>query len=571
MTRKRHEREEEGNGLRELGRVMPPSEFYQPAPCLDNQYEADSLLRGYLAWRVPAPMLRALHSELGRFGERVVTDIAALGRAAEAQPPRLVPYDAWGRRIDDIVVSDAWRELDRISAVEGLVAIAYERANGELSRVHQMAKLYLFHPSSSTYSCPLAMGDGAARFLEVHGDERTRNAFEHLTTRDPARFWTSGQWMTERTGGSDVSATSTIARPGESAGVASGAEPYRLFGTKWFTSATTSQMAIALARIDGAPAGGRGLSAFLVELRDATGALRGIRVNRLKDKLGTRALPTAELTLDGAPGTLVGGAGDGVRKIASMFNVTRVYNAVAAVAGMRRAIVLAQDYATKRMAFGKPLIEQPLHRETLADLDAVERGCFLLAFHAVELLGKEECGTATERDLGVLRLLTPVVKLYTAKHAVGVASEALEAFGGAGYIEDTGIPQLLRDAQVLPIWEGTTNVLSLDVLRAIERTDAWTAWRTDIELRLDAIDQPSLVGAVEQIRARIEALARSMQAARDASTLETNARRIAFAIAHVSASARLAEYALWSATHPAGAHDAAAAADSLTRWLASSS
>ncbi len=530
------------------------------------------MLRGYLAWRLPAPMLRDVDSELGRFGERVVTDIAALGRAAEAQPPRLVPYDPWGRRIDDIVVSDAWRELDRISAVEGLVAIAYERANGDLSRLHQMAKLYLFHPSSSTYSCPLAMGDGAARFLEVYGaDDRTRAAFEHLTTRDPAEFWTSGQWMTERTGGSDVSATSTTARPQEPTDAVSGVDCYQLFGTKWFTSATTSQMAIALARIDGAPAGGRGLSAFLIELRDENGALRGIRVNRLKDKLGTRALPTAELTLDGAPGTLVGGAGDGVRKIASMFNVTRVYNAVAAVAGMRRALALARDYATKRIAFGKPLIEQPLHRETLADLDAVARGCFLLAFHAVELLGKEECGTATERDLGVLRLLTPVVKLYTAKHAVRVASEALEAFGGAGYIEDTGIPQLLRDAQVLPIWEGTTNVLSLDVLRAIERTDAWTAWRTDIESRLDAIDESSLAGAVEQIRARIEALARSMQAARDGSTLETNARRIAFAIAHISASARLAEYALWSTTHPAGAHDSAAAADSLTRWLASSS
>jgi hypothetical protein len=273
------------------------------------------------------------------------------------------------------------------------------------------------------------------------------------------------------------------------------------------------------------------------------------------------------LTLDGAPGMLVGGAGDGVRKIASMFNVTRVYNAVAAAAGMRRAVALAEDYARRRVAFGKRLIDQPLHRDTLAELDTVARGCFLLAFHAVELLGKEECGTATERELGVLRLLTPIAKLYTAKQAVRVASEAVEAFGGAGYIEDTGIPQLLRDAQVLPIWEGTTNVLSLDVLRAIERTDAWTAWRADLEARLDGVDRPSFAAAVEQIRARIEALARSLEAARDAGTLEMNARRIAFEIARITAAARLVEYAHWCAANPAGAHDAAAAADALARWL----
>jgi putative acyl-CoA dehydrogenase len=547
---------------------MSTSEFYQAAPRLDNQYEADRLLKGYLAWRLPAPMLGEVEPELRQFGARVAGDIAVLGRLAESNPPRLVRYDPWGRRIDDIVVSDAWRELDRISAVEGLVAIAYERANGALSRVHQMAKLYLFHPSSSTYSCPLAMGDGAARFLEVFGDERTRAAFEHLTSRDPARFWTSGQWMTERTGGSDVSGTSTIASRGDSKPAAGDGDCYRLFGTKWFTSATTSQMAIALARIDGAPAGGRGLSAFLIELRDADGALCGIRVNRLKDKLGTRALPTAELTLDGAPALLVGGAGDGVRKIASMFNVTRVYNAVAAVAGMRRAVALAQDYAARRVAFGKPLVDQPLHRETLLQLDTVTRACFLLAFQAVELLGKEECGTATERELGVLRVLTPVAKLYTAKHAVRMASEAVEAFGGAGYIEDTGIPQLLRDAQVLPIWEGTTNVLSLDVLRAIERTDAWTAWRTDIAERLDDIDAPTFSSAVEQIRSRIDALARLLETARNAGTLEATARRVAFGIAHATAAVRLVEYAVWCATNPAGSRDAAAAAEAVRRWLA---
>ena len=310
------------------------AEFIQDSPKLANQYDDDPVLRSYLRWRLPAQILSDVEPDLRRLGQRAVTDILALGEDAERSPPRHVPYDAWGKRVDRIETSEAWQELDRISATEGIVATAYERAHGIHSRIDQFARLYLFAPSSALYSCPLAMTDGAARFLEVHGDESTRAAFAHLTSRDPTHFWTSGQWMTERSGGSDVASTTTIAR-------CEAGNDYRLYGLKWFTSATTSQMAMTLARIEGAAAGGAGLSVFLITLRDRDGLLRNIRVERLKDKLGTRALPTAELTLEGSPARLVGGAGEGIRKIATLFNVTRVYNAVAAVAGMRRAIALA--------------------------------------------------------------------------------------------------------------------------------------------------------------------------------------------------------------------------------------
>ena len=264
--------------------------FIQDSPQLANQYDDDAVLRSYLRWRLPPDMLADIEPDLRRLGQRAVTDILALGDEAEASPPRHVPYDAWGKRVDRIETSDAWRELDRISAAEGIVATAYERAHGAHSRIDQFARLYLFAPSSALYSCPLAMTDGAARFLEVYGDESTRSVFAHLTSRDPRHFWTSGQWMTERSGGSDVASTSTVAK-------CESGNDYRLYGLKWFTSATTSQVAMTLARIDGAPAGGAGLSVFLVTLRDRDGSLRNIRVERLKDKLGTRALPTAELTL----------------------------------------------------------------------------------------------------------------------------------------------------------------------------------------------------------------------------------------------------------------------------------
>ncbi|HKR09280.1 MAG TPA: acyl-CoA dehydrogenase family protein [Gemmatimonadaceae bacterium] len=520
------------------------AEFIQDSPQLANQYDDDAVLRSYLSWRLPSSVLADIEPDLRRLGQRAVTDILALGEEAEASPPRHVPYDAWGKRVDRIETSDAWQQLDHISAAEGIVAAAYERTHGIHSRIDQFARLYLFAPSSALYSCPLAMTDGAARFLEVYGDASTRPVFAHLTTRDPRQFWTSGQWMTERSGGSDVASTSTIAR-------CESGDDYRLYGLKWFTSATTSQVAMTLARTEGAPAGGAGLSVFLVTLRDRDGALRNIRVERLKDKLGTRALPTAELTLEGTPARLVGGTGDGIRKISTLFNITRVYNAVAAVAGMRRAIALATDYAKRRTAFGKPLIEQPLHVETLADLSLRFRACFLLAFRVAELLGKEECSEASETDLQLLRLLTPVAKLYTAKQAVTIASEVVESFGGAGYVEDTGIPRLLRDAQVLPIWEGTTNVLSLDTLRAIQKTDALSAWIADIRRRINQSTNKELTANVASAVSKIESSQRGADKAGAASE-QAAARGLAYSIARTEAAMLLCEHSQASGDSGAG-------------------
>src|SRR5688500_9022042 len=279
--------------------------------------------------------------------------------------------------------------------------------------------------------------------------------------------------MTELTGGSDVGLTETVARQDPESG------SYRLYGRKWFTSAIGSQMALTIARPEGNPPGGRGLALFYVETRDAEGRPHNIEINRLKDKLGTRKVPTAELTLAGTPAQLVKGATDGVRNIAPLLNITRLWNGISAVALMRRGLALAFDYARKRVAFGAPLSEKPLHTDTLAGLQAEFEAAFHLAFYVAELTGRSETGEISEEDALLLRLLTPVMKLTTAKQAVAVASEVLESFGGAGYVEDTGLPVLLRDSQVLPIWEGTTNVLALDTLRALNQ-DSLAAFRTAV-------------------------------------------------------------------------------------------
>ncbi len=410
--------------------------------------------------------------------------------------PTFTAWDAWGRRIDHIEPTRLWKEAAPLAARMGLIALAYERPWGALSRLPQMALAYLLEPSSGVYSCPLAMTDGAARTLIVSGNlELKERACPRLTSRDPSQAWTSGQWMTERTGGSDVGLSETVAR--------STPEGWRLFGTKWFTSATSSEMALTLGRPEGNPPGGSGLALFYVEARDATGAPNGIEILRLKDKLGTRMVPTAELLLNGAIAAPVMGLSDGVKNIAPMLTITRMWNAVGAIAGMRRALALARDYAGRRVAFGAPLAEKALHLETLADLQAVFEGAFHLAFRAVELVGRDEVGELDEREAALLRLLTPIVKLTTGKQVVSVASETLECFGGAGYVENTGLPRLLRDAQVLPIWEGTTNVLSLDLLRAAAKTGGLAPLAAEVDRALRGVTHPALAAAGDRARAAV--------------------------------------------------------------------
>jgi acyl-CoA dehydrogenase len=436
--------------------------FNQPPPELANQYDDDRALLSYLRRAMPGDVLATVQEELAEMGALAGGELYRMQLEDRLSEPVLTQWSPWGERIDHIELTPLWKHAERVAAERGVVATAYERKHGRFSRIHQFALVHLFGPSTDVYSCPLAMTDGAARSLLDSGNrELAERAVPHLLSRDPKTFWTSGQWMTESTGGSDVGLSETEAR--EEGG------QWRLYGRKWFTSATTSQMALTLARPDGNAPGGRGLAMFYVETRDASGRLQNIEINRLKDKLGTRKVPTAELMLRGAPAIPVAGLENGVRHITPMLNITRTWNAVSSVCGMRRAIALARDYARRRTAFGATLSNKPLHLDTLAGMQAEYEGALQLAFLAVELLGKVETGEATELDRALLRLVTPIAKLTTAKQAVAVASEALECFGGAGYVEDTGLPVLLRDAQVLPIWEGTTNVLSLDVLRALGR------------------------------------------------------------------------------------------------------
>ncbi|KAF4672173.1 hypothetical protein FOL47_000824 [Perkinsus chesapeaki] len=449
-----------------------------PIPKLNNTFLQDEYLQRNLRRIFGDARYSEVESDLIRFGGDCAGPILEAGRQCELHPPYHRPYDAWGNRVDEIWTCPEWKGMHGIAAKEGLIALAYSRPLGrEISRLYQLAKLYLFAPSSGLYSCPLAMTDGAAFVIEkvlqkagVDGrlKRELEEAFSHLTSQNPDEFWTSGQWMTERGGGSDVSAATATTAAAAVKDTGQEDEVWLLSGNKWFTSATDAHMTFTLART---PDTNGKVDMFYLKTRDQQGKLNGLEVVRLKDKLGTRQLPTAEMNLVNSQAMRVTEDGKGVGMIMNLASITRIHNTISASSGMRRILQLAVDYSTKREAFGRKLMELPAHVAALAELEVEARASCSLWLEMGRLLGKVEAGTASDDEALVFRLLVPLSKLQTGRQGVDVASKGIELFGGAGYMEDTGLPAHLRDAQVLAIWEGTSNVQALDVLRVIAQTN----------------------------------------------------------------------------------------------------
>jgi alkylation response protein AidB-like acyl-CoA dehydrogenase len=522
--------------------TQDPEYFSQAPPRLGNQYDEDRMLRSLLARRF-GDRLAEVRPRLREMGALAGDRLYRLQLADRLNEPVLTRWDPWGRRVDDIAVTPLWQEARRLACEFGLVATGYDGQWGALSRTLQFALAYLFHPSTDVYTCPLAMSDGAARTLLQTGNaDLIERAVGRLTSRDPSTVWTSGQWMTEATGGSDVGRSETVARPADDGA-------WQLFGRKWFTSAITSEMALTLARPEGNAAGGKGLALFYVETRRPDGSLNAIRVCRLKDKLGTRKVPTAELILEGSRAQLVRGVDHGIRDIVPMLEMTRTWNSICAAATLRRGVALARDYARRRIAFGRHLSEQPLHLDTLALLQADTECAFHLSFYLVDLIGRREAGELGQLGEAELRLLTSLAKLTTGRLAMRVVPEVLESFGGAGYVEDTGLPLLLRDAQVLPIWEGTTNVLALDLLRALEETDGPTPLLDLIARCRTACSDARLVEASAVSKSAASRAAQWFEQRRAEGrpeVLQAGARRLALVFGEAVGLALLCEHAQWA-------------------------
>lgn len=503
--------------------------FIQDRPRPSNRFQSDRSLRHAVERLLSPEVFEKASTLLDTFGQRCVDELVPLQEKAEANPPRHVAFDPWGQRIDRIEVDIAWSHLVQIGQEAGLVSIPYEGQWGESSRVVQFGLLHLFLPVSATAACPLAMTDAAARVLLNEDRDLAEVYVPRLTARSDA--WTSGQWMTEKEGGSDVGRTGTIARTMDNI-------VWELSGTKWFTSATTADIALALARPEGAEQSSRLLSLFLLELHKPDGSWNGITVRRLKDKLGTKALPTAELDLDGTIAVPIGGVGRGVAKISSMLNITRVHSAFGGNAAAGHGLSLARDYARRREAFGSLLTDLPTHRMWIASIAAEYEAGVALCFRAAELLGRLELSGA---DKELARVVFPLTKMAVARQAVWQCSQLIESFGGAGYVEDTGLPRMLRDAHVNCIWEGTTSVLALDVRRALAKEGVAQAFLEDVRERALRYDHPLIA---ENARKVLDA-ASSLKPLLSGSD-ESDARRLAWGMARVYQAALMCEAAGWA-------------------------
>ncbi|HEV2718381.1 MAG TPA: acyl-CoA dehydrogenase family protein [Thermoanaerobaculia bacterium] len=442
---------------------------------------------GDAAWAWAEPQLR----EMGAAAAQMVAPLAAI---ADRESPRLVTHDERGNRVDRVDYHPAYREMERIAHGSGMLSMKYTSHEhvGDAPFV-SFALGYLFAMAEMGLYCPLCMTDGVARIVTRYG---TSEQIARVVPRLPS----GGMFLTERAGGSDVGANETVAR--RDAGGA-----WRLTGQKWFCSNVDAEAVLTTARPEGGEAGTRGLRTFLLFPRGNP----GVTIERLKEKLGVRSMPTGEVTLRDAQAEEIGD----FRPMAEMMNLSRLYNAVASSAVIGRAIHEARWYAERRRAFGKAVAEHPLAQETLLDLEAEHLGALLMTFEAVDALRRADAGDEAAAHL--LRVLTPVVKAVTGKLAVPCVSEAMELVGGNGYIEEWPMARLLRDAQVLPIWEGTTNILVLDALRVTRKERGHELMVARIRLHTPAVADAleAELASLDERHARrwVDALARAYELA----------------------------------------------------------
>ncbi len=439
------------------------------------------------------------------------------GRLANENRPVLRTHDRYGNRIDEVEFHPAWHQLMRLGVEHELHSLPW---TSEQPAAHTArAALYMTAMQAEAgFACPITMTFAVVPALRAQPELAAE--WEPLVTArtyDPRLIPASekgsaiaGMAMTEKQGGSDVRANTTVANP--LAGGGAGGE-YELIGHKWFCSAPMSDIFLVLAQTDD------GLSCFLLPRILPDGARNAFHIQRLKDKLGNHSNASSEIELHGAWARMVGEPGRGVPTIIEMVGHTRLDCVIGTAAGMRVGVVNATHHAAHRSAFGRKLIDQPLMRNVLADLCLESEAATALAMRLARAYDEADADAQAGEDSSdaqlFKRLATAVGKYWTCKRAPNHACEALECLGGAGYVEESGMPRLYREAPLASIWEGSGNVMSLDVLRALTRSPR------SLEVFLAEIEQAE--GADPRLDARVQELKSQFA---DPSTLETRARRV---------------------------------------------
>ena len=486
----------------------------QPPPLAGyDLYEADPVLaeavrREGAGWA--SERLRTLGTLAG------TPEAIAWGEAANASPPVLRTHDRYGRRVDEVDFHPAWHRLLGTAVANGLHAAPW-RDPGPGAQVARAAGFYLWAQVEAGHGCPVSMTYAAVPALraasELGAAQGLREVWEPKLTAlayqpelAPVAGKASalcGMAMTEKQGGSDVRANTTMARAAGPDGL------WLLTGHKWFCSAPMSDAFLVLAQ---APAG---LSCFLVPRVLPDGARNRFHLQRLKDKLGNRANASAEVELDEAAGWLVGESGRGLAAILEMVNHTRLDCVLGSAALMRQAVAQATHHAAHRSAFGRRLADQPLMTNVLADLAVESEAATLLA---MRVAGAFDRAPGDPAEAALRRLATAVAKYWVCKRAPAVAAEALECLGGNGYVEESGLPRLYREAPLNSIWEGAGNINSLDVLRVIARQPESLAALLD-EVAPARSAEPRLDRAATAVE-------RELAAAPDPVGLQAGARRL---------------------------------------------
>jgi putative acyl-CoA dehydrogenase len=441
----------------------------RPAGPTHEVFNQATPLENYNLFAEDRPLVEALRREGGEWAEERATAIGEVaGRAqtlrwgaeANENEPVLRTHDRFGNRIDEVSFHPAWHELMRIGIGHGVHALPWREPQPG-AHVARAAMFIALSQAEAGIGCPISMTYSAIPALRAQPElaEEWEPRFlslsydgERLVPAPDKTGALCGMAMTEKQGGSDVRANTTVARPANGGGP--GGE-YEITGHKWFCSAPMCDAFLVLAQADG------GLSCFLLPRFTPDGERNRFHIQRLKDKLGNRSNASSEVEFRGAWARLIGEEGRGVPTIIEMVNHTRLDCTIGSTAGMRAGVAQATHHCSQRSAFGKLLIEQPLMQNVLADL-AVES-------EAATISAMRLARTYDEDTPELRRLVTPVLKYWVCKRGPAHAVEALECFGGNGYVEESGMPRLFRESPLSSIWEGSGNVQALDALRAMGR------------------------------------------------------------------------------------------------------
>ena len=470
-----------------------PSDWVAPDCHGLNFFDIDNSLQDLLKLYRPDDLRAHMLPHYHKLGEIAGDKLDTLARLADLRDPVLHHRDAMGRDEDWVEFHPAYREMEDIGFHQfGIHCMSRTPGVfGWSGKVPPLAKYvfqYLFVQSEFGLMCPISVTDTSAMLIERYGDEAMKNRFlPGMWSQDKDKILKSAQFMTEKTGGSDVSNIELEARHEDG--------EWRLYGEKWFCSCVDGDVALLLARPEGAPGGNSGLGLFALPRRLDDGSRNSYRIVRLKNKMGTNSMASGEIIFDGAVAYPLGEVGShankGLKQMMDQVNLSRLSHGVRAAAMMRRCLNESLVVAHNRLAFGERLIEKPLLRRQLMKLMVpTEQALSMALFTATQLEAAEKGDANAER---VARILTPLLKFRSCRDNIAVATGAMEVRGGNGFIEDWVNARLVRDAHIGVLWEGTSNINALDIVnRAVAKIGAHDDLSDALQDALD--DTPDIPG-----------------------------------------------------------------------------